>query len=203
VSLAVGLRFISFVAVDVTIAAAVRRALASAGGERCARLRTAGVIACAGWLQARTSMHHGGFVMAIRDVICIAACAAAAVTDLETGYIFDTVTYPAAAAIAALSLLHQDAAHAAAGAAAGGGALSALYALTRRSGIGLGDVKLACCSGLALGAAREVESLGIAFVAGGTYAAYLLLTGKGRRGDALRFAPYMAAGVCAVLAFAA
>lgn len=76
--------------------------------------------------------------------------------------------------------------------------MCALYALTHGRGLGLGDAKLACCIGAATGAANGLESLGTAFVLGGTYAAYLLASKRARRKDELRFAPYLAAGLAAV-----
>lgn len=76
--------------------------------------------------------------------------------------------------------------------------MCALYALTHGRGLGLGDAKLACCIGAATGAANGLESLGTAFVLGGTYAAYLLASKRACRKDELRFAPYLAAGLAAV-----
>jgi leader peptidase (prepilin peptidase)/N-methyltransferase len=61
-------------------------------------------------------------------------------------------------------------------------------------GLGLGDAKLACCIGAALGPSDGLASLGIAFVLGGAYAGFLLVSRRGRRSDAVPFAPYLAFG---------
>lgn len=127
----------------------------------------------------------------------VAVCAA---TDAACGYIFDIVTLPALAILLTLAAAAGEAFAAIAGALAASGTLALLYAATRGRGLGLGDVKLACCIGAALGAFDAMRALGIAFVAGGCYAAVLLLFRRASRGDAIRFAPYLAAGT-AVIAF--
>lgn len=138
-----------------------------------------------------------------REMILLMGLSSAAVcaaTDAACGYIFDIVTLPALAMLLMLAWAAGEAFAAIAGALAAGGALALLYAATRGRGLGLGDVKLACCIGAALGAFDAIRALGIAFVAGGCYAAVLLLFRRASRGDAIRFAPYLAAGT-AVMAF--
>ena len=131
----------------------------------------------------------GMLILAFGAVIAGAAC------DAECGYVFDVTTIPCVGAMSILALLAGIFPVFALGAGAAGGSLFVLYAITRGKGLGLGDVKLACCIGGAAGAAGGLEALGIAFVLGGGYASYLLLTKRGRRGDELRFAPYLAAGM--------
>jgi len=129
-------------------------------------------------------------------VLTVALCAAnvCAATDAATGYIFDAVTLPACALSALVAALHGSLPATLLGMAVASGTLFALYAVTRGRGLGFGDVKLAACIGAALGAGAAMTSLFVSFVAGGAHAAFLLASGRGKRGDALPFGPYLAAG---------
>jgi len=69
-----------------------------------------------------------------------------------------------------------------------------LYLASRGRGIGLGDVKLALCIGAGLGIRGGLLSFAVAFIVGGAAATILLIFGKARRGDEIRFAPFIAAG---------
>lgn len=60
---------------------------------------------------------------------------------------------------------------------------------------GGGDMKLMAVCGLILGAPRILTAAFIAIVTGGCYAIWLLASGKGRCGDRLAFAPFLAAGM--------
>ncbi len=128
----------------------------------------------------------------------MAAVTVCAATDIATGYVFDTVTFPAVAVSLLIAASFHQLSTALVGAATAGGGMGALYALTRGRGLGFGDVKLACCIGAGIGNSNALLSIGAAFVLGGVYAAYLLAMKRGSRGDELRFAPYMAAGMAAV-----
>ena len=118
----------------------------------------------------------------------------AAAIDARTGFIPDRVTR--ATALIALVLAASDggAMLACAGAFAVGGSLLALHLLTRGRGLGLGDVKLGTAIGAGFGPSAGMFALGAAFVAGGAFAAWLLATRRARRGDAIRFGPFLAAG---------
>ena len=131
-------------------------------------------------------------------VVALSAAVACAVTDAITGFVFDAVTLPALAIIILLRAFGHSFMPALLGAAAGGVTLGFLYAITRGRGLGFGDVKLACCIGAALGPADTVMSLWFAFVAGGGYAVFMLLTRRARLGDAVYFAPYLTGGMIAV-----
>lgn len=131
-------------------------------------------------------------LIAFGAVITGAAC------DAACGYVFDSITLPCLALLLLVSIVSQTLAVFSIGVVACGGALMMLYALTRGRGLGLGDVKLACCIGAATGALGGVEALGIAFVLGGAYAAFLLVTGRAQWGAELRFAPYLAAGTALI-----
>lgn len=134
-------------------------------------------------------------IVAFGAVIVGAAC------DAACGYIFDTLTLPCFVLLIGLALVNGSVTACLLGASASAGGLLVLYAVTRGRGLGLGDVKLACCIGAAAGPLAGLESLGAAFVLGGTYAAFLLATKRRARGEALRFAPYLAAGMTLVLLY--
>jgi leader peptidase (prepilin peptidase)/N-methyltransferase len=122
----------------------------------------------------------------------------AGIVDARTGYIPDRVSGTTALAALLLAAACGTVPAALCGALAAGGALLALYLLTNRRGLGLGDVKLAAAIGLGFGPGPSIVALGAAFVAGGAYASWLLATRRARRGDAVRFGPFLAAGALAV-----
>lgn len=124
---------------------------------------------------------------------------AAAVVDARTGYIPDKLTRATALAALALAASSGAAVHAFGGAFAVGGALLALHLLTGGRGLGLGDVKLGTAIGIGFGASAGIAALGAAFIAGGVYASWLLATRRARRGDAIRFGPFLAAGTVAAM----
>lgn len=155
---------------------------------------TAGTIAeCGAVLAAHDLAAQVMLFVAFGAVVIGAAC------DAACGYVFDAVTLPCLALTLALSIAFETFTAFGLGVLAAGGSLMVPYALTRGRGIGLGDVKLACCIGAAAGALGGVEALGIAFVLGGAYAAFLLVTKRARRGTELRFAPYLAAGMAVIV----
>jgi prepilin signal peptidase PulO-like enzyme (type II secretory pathway) len=132
-------------------------------------------------------------------VVATAGTLVAAVVDARTGFIPDTVSRGTALVALALAYASGFSPAAFAGAAAVGGMLLLLHLLTGGRGLGLGDVKLGIAIGVGLGAPLGVIALGAAFVAGGAYAIWLLLTQRARRGDAVRFGPFLAAGTLAAV----
>jgi leader peptidase (prepilin peptidase)/N-methyltransferase len=131
----------------------------------------------------------------ITMIVGFGAVIACAASDAACGYVFDWVTLPALVVMSLAAAIAHTLPQFAGGALSAGASLAALYVLTRGRGVGLGDVKLACCIGGAAGVLQAMEALGIAFVIGGAYAAFLL-TFRGARGkDELRFAPYLGAGM--------
>lgn len=142
---------------------------------------------------------HGSFPHPSVQV-AIAAVAAGAAFDVQTGYIFDAITFPALVLIFAFAVLSNTWPQALMGALSAGGAMGALYLLWRGRGMGLGDVKIAGCIGAGFGVAQSLEALGVAFVAGGVYAAALLITRRARRGSAVPFGPFIALGAYSALA---
>jgi leader peptidase (prepilin peptidase)/N-methyltransferase len=123
----------------------------------------------------------------------------AAVVDARTGLIPDALTRTTAFAALGCAVANGVAPLACGGAYAVGGALLALHILTRGRGLGLGDVKLGTAIGAGFGPATGLVALGAAFVLGGVYASWLLLTRRARRGDAIRFGPFLAAGALAAV----
>ena len=134
-------------------------------------------------------------------VILVSALAVSAITDAQTGYIFDAVLATAVLPMCFASALTGNSEVLFAGVATGAGIMGVLFAATKGRGIGLGDVKMAACIGAALGAKISATAFGVAFVSGGAVATYLLATGKGKRGESLRFAPYLAGGVLFALPY--
>jgi leader peptidase (prepilin peptidase)/N-methyltransferase len=128
------------------------------------------------------------------ETVAVAGALLAGAVDARTGFIPDAVTRTAALGAAVVAAASGDAAAACAGAYAVAGVPIVLYLVTGGRGLGLGDVKLAVAIGTGLGAAHGVAALGAAFVLGGAAAAWLLVTRRARRGDALRFGPFLAAG---------
>ena len=122
---------------------------------------------------------------------------AAAVVDARTGVIPDVLTRTTALAALGCAVANGLAPLACGGAYAVGGTLLALHLLTRGRGLGLGDVKLGTAIGAGFGPTAGMLALGAAFVLGGAYAGWLLLTHRARRSDAIRFGPFLAAGTVA------
>ena len=136
---------------------------------------------------------------ALPAIVALGGTIAAAAADARTGYIPDRLTRLTALGALALAASCGGAVHACLGAFAVGGALLALYLLTSGRGLGLGDVKLGTAIGVGFGASAGLVALGAAFVAGGVYASWLLATRRARRGDTIRFGPFLAIGVVAAM----
>ena len=120
-----------------------------------------------------------------------------AVVDARSGLIPDAVTRTTALVALACAVGSGVAPLACGGAFAVGGSLLVIHVLTRGRGIGLGDVKLGTAIGTGFGPAAGIFAIGTAFVLGGAYASWLLVTGRARRGDTIRFGPFLAAGTVA------
>jgi prepilin signal peptidase PulO-like enzyme (type II secretory pathway) len=125
--------------------------------------------------------------------IVIGGVAVAAITDVRTGRVFTPFTLALGLAALVAAAADGDAPAAAAGMLAAGGALLALYVLTSGRGIGLGDVRLGCSVGAALGAVPALVALAWAFVLGGAFGVVLLVTKRAQRNSAIPFAPFIAA----------
>jgi leader peptidase (prepilin peptidase) / N-methyltransferase len=123
-------------------------------------------------------------------LICAGVCAA---TDRQTGYIFDGVVAWTLCAIVVASCFEGTLVRSLTGAGLCSSLLLALHYATRRSGLGLGDVKLGAVIG-ALGVLSGTVALASAFVLGGAAALAGLIMRRVRAGDRIRFGPYLAAG---------
>jgi leader peptidase (prepilin peptidase)/N-methyltransferase len=149
-------------------------------------------------VQAVLATRIGGTLPMLATVAAFAAVSVSAATDAATGYVFDAVTLPALGVLFLFASVQNSLPPAAWGACAAGGAMAFLYGVTLGRGLGLGDVKLAFCIGAALGVHDGLIALGAAFVIGGIYAAFLLITRRASKRNEVRFAPYLAAGMAAV-----
>jgi leader peptidase (prepilin peptidase)/N-methyltransferase len=136
-------------------------------------------------------------VIAVPALAALSGALVAAVVDARTGLIPDALTRSTALAALGFACANGGVPLACGGAYAVGGTLLALHLLTRGRGLGLGDVKLGTAIGAGFGPSAGVCALGTAFVLGGAYASWLLLTRRARRGDAIRFGPFLAAGTVA------
>jgi leader peptidase (prepilin peptidase)/N-methyltransferase len=134
---------------------------------------------------------------ALPPLAAVCGATIAAAIDARTGYIPDRVTCATALLALAFAAVAGEAETALRGGAALGIAMGVLYAITRGRGLGLGDVKLAAAIGLGFGPGAGMLAVGAAFVLGGAYAVWLLVTRRARRGDAVRFGPFLAAGAFA------
>jgi leader peptidase (prepilin peptidase)/N-methyltransferase len=119
--------------------------------------------------------------------------------DARTGFIFDALTLTISAATGAAAALDHRLADGLAAALIVGGALAAIYLITGRRGIGLGDVKLGAALALGLGCEAGLVALGGAFVLGALYAGVMMGIGRAKRSDAVRFGPFIAGGAAVSL----
>ena len=140
-----------------------------------------------------------GFWDAVRTAVFVAALTVCAISDWQTGYIFDAVSLPALASLLCIAILDRSILEALVGSVLTAAPLLALFVITRGRGIGLGDAKLALCIGAAQGMRRGSLSLAIAFVLGGMFCVVLLIRGCARRGQEIRFAPFLALGIGTVM----
>jgi leader peptidase (prepilin peptidase)/N-methyltransferase len=150
------------------------------------------IVAVAAGLAAATGAHEAA-------IAALAGVAVAGCIDARTGSIFDPLTATLLATSLALCALDGTAASGTYGALGVGTALFALHTLTAGRGLGLGDVKLGAALGMALGVASGFAAIGLAFVFGGAYGIWLLVTRRAGAGASIRFGPFIAAGTFAAL----
>jgi len=79
-------------------------------------------------------------------------------------------------------------------AASAAGFFFLLYWITKKRGLGFGDVKLALLMGLFLGYPKIISALYIAFLTGAFLSVMLILTGKKRFGQTIPFGPFLVLG---------
>ncbi len=124
----------------------------------------------------------------------LSGIAVSAQTDAECGAVFDGVTLCALAGCIALDMLGGALPAASFGSVAGAGIIALPHLLTRGRGMGMGDVKLGAVLGAGMGVHAAIVAIGAAFVSGAALCSWQLLRGLLRRGDSVRFAPYLAVG---------
>ncbi len=158
-----------------------------------------------GWVPAVATLSvlasaaaSAGTVSSLRALPALAVAGVSAITDVQTGYVFDRVLLFGGALLSVVALALGTPGTAAMGAIVSGGSLWAMHVLTKGRGIGLGDAKLAALLGAAAGIHGALDLMAIAFVAGGTLAGMLLLLGRRRRTDSMAFAPFLTAAACLV-----
>jgi leader peptidase (prepilin peptidase)/N-methyltransferase len=118
----------------------------------------------------------------------------AAILDFRTGRIPNVVTYTAFIVLVILACMASDSA-AVLGCVCTTAPLLLLHILTKGKGMGLGDVKFAACIGVAFGPEQGLITLGFAFIAGGLFALYGLISGTFALKSRIPFAPFLTAGV--------
>lgn len=177
---------------------AVARERARAFGVAATPTLRTGIPAAAAFVPCLLAAHDAS--RAISIAILTACAAISAVTDLESGLIFDRVLTVATLLMLPAAAFAGNVATGLAGAAAAGALLWLPHGVSRGRAIGLGDVKLAAVAGFALGPVGGLFALWAAAIGGGLIAAVLLGCRRARRGDALRFGPFLAAGVAFTIA---
>jgi leader peptidase (prepilin peptidase)/N-methyltransferase len=114
--------------------------------------------------------------------------------DIDHLLILDVVTVPVALAALVIALSSGTALSALAGAAAGAVLFGLLYIVTRGTGLGLGDVKLAACLGLFVGWPNTLAMSAASVVVGAIVAVPLLVARKRRSRDVVPFGPFLVLG---------
>jgi len=159
-----------------------------------APLISAAVSILAGWLGGWTFAAAAAAAALVGGVVC-------AITDLQTGFVFDRTLIAAAIAVFGFGAATVQVR---ALAAAAIGALYALpYVASRGQGFGLGDVKLGALLGAGLGLAGGISAFAASFIVGAVFALIALALGRVERRASLPFAPFMAVGAIVGLALPA
>lgn len=114
--------------------------------------------------------------------------------DLDHLLILDVVTIPVALGGLVIALFGGYIVPALEGAATGAALFGLLYIVTRGTGLGLGDVKLAACLGLFIGWPNTIAMSAAAVVIGAIVAIPVLLTRKRRGRDVVPFGPFLVLG---------
>jgi leader peptidase (prepilin peptidase)/N-methyltransferase len=117
-----------------------------------------------------------------------------ALVDARTGFIFDALSCTMIVVGCVAGALAGRLADGVLAAAVVAGALTGLYLVTGRRGIGLGDVKLGGAIALGYGLGIALVAIGSAFVLGALYAVVMIASGRAKRSDAVRFGPFLAGG---------
>ena len=76
----------------------------------------------------------------------------------------------------------------------GMGVIGGLWLITNKKAMGSGDIGIAAVLGLWLGFPKIITALWVAFVIGGIYGGYLLITKKAKLKTAVPFGPFLILG---------
>jgi leader peptidase (prepilin peptidase) / N-methyltransferase len=132
--------------------------------------------------------------MTAESIIAALTAIACGYIDARTGFIPNQITYPALAITLTFAIFFSTFPQTAIGMLCVSGTLALLYIITRKRGLGLGDVKLGACIGAGLGPANGMIALGASFILGGIICAILLACGRAGPKDLVRFGPFLACG---------
>ena len=135
---------------------------------------------------ARLSSHAALPVCIVLACVCVSAA-----TDLSSGYVYDAVTYPSLGVILFASLFLGTGWSTVLWAGLSFAGIALLAVMTRRRGLGFGDVKLFTVVAAGLGASIP-EIFGGSFVLGAFVVAVRLLRRQIRFGETVPFAPFIA-----------
>jgi leader peptidase (prepilin peptidase) / N-methyltransferase len=130
----------------------------------------------------------------LASAVILALGSVCALTDKQTGYIYNAVLLCATALLIPCVLATGDMEASVLGAAVCGAAMLFLHVATRGRGLGLGDVKLAAAIGAGLTLPAGLVALGAAFVAGALAMLATALVRRARVSGTIAFAPYLALG---------
>lgn len=148
---------------------------------------------------ARAAASPGAALVALAAV---AVAALVSAIDIRTRRAPNAIVYPALAVLlAGSSALGTAAFISGALGAALAFVLLLLVALAGRGAMGFGDVKFGAIVGAAVGPGGVLPALLTAFVAGGAWAALLLLLRLRGREDATPFTPFLASGLLVAFLF--
>ncbi len=170
----------------------IAREAAGRVGLRLSALRLEVIVTALAVLATAASVRSAGMLVSV--VAGLAVAGVSAVTDVQTGYVFDRVLIAGGLPILIAGIVTGDLPALAAGALIGGGVPALLYTVTSGRGIGLGDVKLGAVLGGAAGPKEALHLIAVAFIVGGLIAAVLLFGRRYSPGRAIPFAPFLAIG---------
>ncbi len=135
------------------------------------------------------------------SLVYISLLTAIFVIDLENQLVLDKITYPGMALALAFSFFWPGLGVVSSliGGAIGLAAMALPYILTRRRGMGMGDVKLGALVGLMSGYPLVFVALLLAVISGGLVAVILLVFKIKKRSDPIPFAPFLATSAMVTL----
>jgi len=139
-------------------------------------------------------LRFGSSLQALAAAILSAYLIVTVFVDIDHLLILDVVTAPVAIAGLVIALVQGQTLLALAGAATGAALFGLLYIVTRGTGLGLGDVKLAACLGLFIGWPNALAMSAASVVIGAIVAVPLLVARKRRGRDVVPFGPFLVLG---------